>query len=56
MAELAAIGRRNRELSHELYVTIGTVDQHLARVYRKLGVRSRHDLRAALVADLESST
>lgn len=56
VAELAATGRRNREISRELYVTISTVEQHLTRVYRKLGVRSRHDLRAALVADLETST
>ncbi|ASO18765.1 DNA-binding NarL/FixJ family response regulator [Actinoalloteichus hoggarensis] len=46
VAELAAIGHTNREISDQLYVTISTVEQHLTRVYRKLGVKSRTDLPA----------
>ncbi|APU13237.1 MULTISPECIES: AAA family ATPase [Actinoalloteichus] len=46
VAELAAIGHTNREISDQLYVTVSTVEQHLTRVYRKLGVKSRNDLPA----------
>ncbi|MFD4628493.1 AAA family ATPase [Streptomyces sp. NPDC058284] len=47
VAELAADGLTNREISRRLCVTISTVEQHLTRVYRKLDVK-RLDLRAAL--------
>ncbi|ADP81122.1 helix-turn-helix transcriptional regulator [Pseudofrankia inefficax] len=46
VATLAASGRTNREIAASLFVTVGTVEQHLTRVYRKLGVRGRADLRA----------
>ena len=39
---LAAEGRTNREIAHELYVTLKTVEGHLSRAYTKLGIeRSR---------------
>ncbi|WP_329793983.1 helix-turn-helix transcriptional regulator [Lentzea sp. DG1S-22] len=44
VAELAAKGHTNREISGLLYITVSTVEQHLTRVYRKLGMRSRADL------------
>ena len=44
VAQLAAEGRRNKEIAAELFVTVGTVEAHLTRVYRKLGVRSRAEL------------
>ncbi|WP_237047913.1 helix-turn-helix transcriptional regulator [Lentzea guizhouensis] len=44
VAELAAKGHTNREISAILYITVSTVEQHLTRVYRKLGMRSRADL------------
>ncbi|WP_083751643.1 helix-turn-helix transcriptional regulator [Saccharothrix sp. ALI-22-I] len=44
VAELAAKGHTNREISGILYITVSTVEQHLTRVYRKLGMRSRADL------------
>jgi DNA-binding CsgD family transcriptional regulator len=44
VAELAAAGRTNREISAELFITVSTVEQHLTRVYRKLGVNGREDL------------
>jgi len=43
-------GRTNREVAAELFVTIATVEAHLTRIYRKLGVRSRTAL-ARAVAD-----
>ena len=48
VAELAAAGRSNREISGDLYVTISTVEQHLTRVYKKLGVAGRSGLAARL--------
>jgi DNA-binding CsgD family transcriptional regulator len=44
VAELAAQGRTNREIATELYMGVSTVEAHLSRVYRKLGLRSRTEL------------
>ena len=48
VARLAAAGRTNREIAESLYVTIKTVETHLAAVYRKLAVPGREHLGAAL--------
>jgi DNA-binding CsgD family transcriptional regulator len=39
VAELAARGRSNKEIAAELFMGVSTVEMHLSRVYRKLGVR-----------------
>ncbi|WP_433759634.1 LuxR C-terminal-related transcriptional regulator [Nocardia sp. CA-135398] len=44
VAELAARGKTNREIAAELAITTSTVEQHLTRVYRKLGVARRSEL------------
>jgi DNA-binding CsgD family transcriptional regulator len=44
VAELVAEGRTNREAASLLVLSEHTVDSHLRRVYRKLGVRSRAEL------------
>lgn len=44
VAELAGSGHTNREISQRLHITVSTVEQHLTRVYRKLGVKSRSEL------------
>jgi DNA-binding CsgD family transcriptional regulator len=44
VAELAAGGRSNREIAAELFMGVSTVEAHLSRVYRKLGIRSRAGL------------
>jgi ATP/maltotriose-dependent transcriptional regulator MalT len=46
VAELVAAGRSNREIAAELVVAARTVETHLSRIYRKLGVRSRTQLAA----------
>ena len=51
VAELAAEGAANREIAQTLVVTPKTVEAHLSSTYRKLGVRSRHALAAALRSD-----
>lgn len=45
---LAAVGRRNADIADALFVSIDTVKTHLARSFRKLGVRNRTEM-AALV-------
>ena len=48
VAELAAAGKTNREIAAELFVTPKTVENHLTRVYAKLGVSSRGALSGAI--------
>ncbi len=47
---LALAGRTNREIAHALYVTLKTVERHLAHAYGKLGVSSRVELRERVAA------
>ena len=48
VAERAARGMTNAEIAETLFITVSTVEQHLTRVYRKLGVTRRRELRRAL--------
>jgi DNA-binding CsgD family transcriptional regulator len=48
VATLAVIGRSNRDIAHELFVSPKTVENHLGRVYTKLGIASRRELAGAL--------
>ncbi len=41
---LAAYGYTNGQIANKLYITVSTVEQHLTRVYRKLGVAGRAEL------------
>ena len=50
VAELAALGRTNREIAAEVFASQKTVEAVLSRVYRKLEVRSRVELVTALAA------
>ncbi|QYX83589.1 helix-turn-helix domain-containing protein [Streptomyces akebiae] len=43
-ALLAARGFSNRDISQQLFITVSTVEQHLTRVHRKLGVSGRRAL------------
>ena len=45
---MAAEGNTNREIAQSLFLTVKTVEMHLSNAYRKLDVRSRHDLPRAL--------
>ncbi|WP_062069627.1 helix-turn-helix transcriptional regulator [Demequina sediminicola] len=44
VAKLVAQGYANRDVAERLYVSVRTVEVHLGRVYRKLGLRSRVEL------------
>ena len=48
VAQLAASGLTNRAIAQSLFVTVKTVETHLAAVYDKLGIRSRQQLPEAL--------
>jgi DNA-binding CsgD family transcriptional regulator len=48
IAELAASGLTNREIAQAAFVSPKTVEANLARVYRKLGIRSRAELGARM--------
>jgi DNA-binding CsgD family transcriptional regulator len=50
VALLAAGGRSSRTIGDHLGLSTRTVDTHLARVYRKLGISTRSELAAALDA------
>ncbi len=45
IAELVATGMTNTEVARELFVSVRTVESHLGKVFRKLGVSKRGELR-----------
>ena len=51
VARLAAGGQTNRQIAHGLYVTLKTVETHLAHVYAKLGISHRGELPEALAGE-----
>ena len=48
VARMAAAGQTNREVAESLYLSAKTVENHLGRVYAKLGITSRTALPEAL--------
>ena len=51
VADLAASGLTNRQVAARLFISPKTVEANLARVYRKLGIRSRAELGARLTSN-----
>lgn len=50
IAQLAAIGLSNRQIADQIYLSHRTVAAHLYKLFPKLGVTSRNQLRDALAA------
>ena len=38
---MASEGLSNKQIASELFMGVSTVESHLSRVYRKLGIRGR---------------
>jgi DNA-binding NarL/FixJ family response regulator len=55
VATLAAGGHTNRDIAQELFVTPKTVELHLSNAYRKLEIRSRRQLAAAMAPEEEGA-
>ena len=53
VVRLAATGKTNQGIATDLYISVKTVEGHLAKAYRKLGVESRRSLAVALAGDDE---
>ena len=55
VAALAAEGLSNRDIAARLFVTVKTVEFHMSRVFRKLGITSRTAIAEAFALDESSA-
>jgi DNA-binding NarL/FixJ family response regulator len=55
IAHLVTDGLTSREVAESLFLSVRTVDNHLSRIYDKLGIRSRTELADALAPTVVAS-
>jgi len=55
VAELASAGHTNKEIAAELFMGVSTVEAHLSRIYRKLGLRSRTELAGRIATERDEA-
>ena len=55
VAQLVATGLTNREVAEQLFLSVKTVEFHLANVFAKLGVTARRDLAARVPVTVSST-
>jgi DNA-binding CsgD family transcriptional regulator len=48
VATAVAAGKTNRQVAHDLYISIKTVECHISQILTRLGIDNRGDLAAAL--------
>lgn len=49
VAHLVAEGRSNAQIATQLVVSVRTIESHIHRIIRKLGVASRHEVKSSLL-------
>jgi len=54
IAELVALGATNREIALRLHISENTVEHHVSNIFSRLGLRSRAQLSAYIVAGREA--
>lgn len=52
VALLAAGGMTSREIGDHLFISVRSVDNHLARIYTKLGISRRSELSSVLIPEV----
>jgi DNA-binding NarL/FixJ family response regulator len=48
-------GKTNRQVAHDLYISIETVEFHISQILTRLGIYSRGDIAAALAGRGQAS-
>jgi DNA-binding NarL/FixJ family response regulator len=55
VAAAVAAGKTNRQVAHDLYISIKTVEFHISQILTRLGIDSRGDIAAALAGRGQAS-
>ncbi|HET8980291.1 MAG TPA: helix-turn-helix transcriptional regulator [Solirubrobacteraceae bacterium] len=53
---MVATGKSNRQIAAELFMSVRTVETHLTKIYRQMGVGSRAQLAAHIAGRASTDT